>query len=141
MISSTFYLSPKLQKTLWDHEKMHFQITISKAFYNRLIDCMVFNNIFISISVILRQPVCTPVHALNHYFLSKLLAAFSHSHCRNNGQTRMNPVAMTIINSRTHYWPSRYRTSNLLFSCPVGYRLNYGGSAFYKRVLKKFYSR
>ena len=38
----------------------------------------------------------------------------------------MNPVAMTIINPRKEYWPCRDRTSDLVFSSPQRYRLNYG---------------
>ena len=53
---------------------------------------LVFNAIFNSISVISRRPVHLSVlswSSLNstpHNILSKLLVAFPHNHCRNNGQ-------------------------------------------------------
>ena len=35
-------------------------------------------------------------------------------------------VALTIINIRKEYWPRRDRTSDLLVSSPVRYRLSFG---------------
>ena len=41
-----------------------------------------------------------------------------------SGERGINLVAMTVINSRKEYWPSR--GSSLLFSSPQRYRLSYG---------------
>ena len=44
-----------------------------------------------------------------HNILSKPLAAFPHTHCRNDGkrwERGISPVAMTIINPRKESWPS-----------------------------------
>ena len=57
-----------------------------------LINCMVFNAVFNSTSVLLRRPVHLSmlpgilVTSTPHNTLSKPLAAFQHNHCRNNGQ-------------------------------------------------------
>ena len=57
-----------------------------------LIDCMVFNTVYNSISVILQRPVHLSIFSwvvltiTPHNVLSKALAAFPHNHCRNNGQ-------------------------------------------------------
>ena len=51
------------------------------------IDCIVFNVIYNSISVISRQPVHLSMLSWNsHNILSKPLTAFPHNHCRNNEQ-------------------------------------------------------
>ena len=59
--------------------------------FGKLIDCMVFNAVFNSISVI-----------------SKPLAAFPHNHFWNNGHGKRGEEScpMTIINPQKEYWPS-----------------------------------
>ena len=42
-----------------------------------------------------------------------LLAAFLHNQCRNNGQP--GEIAITVIDPRKEYWPSR--GSNQMYSC------------------------
>ena len=46
----------------------------------------------------------------------------------------MNPAAMTIINPRKKYWPSRDRTSDLLFSSLQHYRLRFGARQWSTRI-------
>ena len=49
------------------------------------------------------------VTSTQHNILSKPLATFPHNNVRttDSGERGMNPVAMTIINPRKEYWPSR----------------------------------
>ena len=76
-------------------------------------DCMVFNAVFYSISVIPRRPVNLSMLSwsfFNQYnILSKPPAVFPYKHCQttDSGERGMNPVAMTIINPRKEYWPSQ----------------------------------
>ena len=79
---------------------------------------MVFNAIFNSISVILRH-------------LSMLSWSFFNQHITivetmDNGERGMNPVAMTIINPRKEYWPSRRSNQQPPFLSLQRYRLSYG---------------
>ena len=82
-----------------------------KAQEIKLIDCMVLNAVFNSISVISRLPVhlcmlsCSSFNQYSANILSKPLAAFTHNHCQNNdsGESGMNPVAISIINPWKEY--------------------------------------
>ena len=49
-----------------------------------------------------------PIHAfLLLTILFPIHSFFPHKHGRNNGQREgMNPVAMTVINTRKEHWPS-----------------------------------
>ena len=74
-------------------EQMEFHCTLSKHLtFGRLIDCMVCNAVFNSISVISRRPMhlsmlpVVPSISTPHNILSMPLADFPHSHCRNNDQ-------------------------------------------------------
>ena len=52
---------------------------------NRLIDCILFNAVFNSISVISKWPVhLSMLSWTRHNILFKQLAAFPYNHCRNN---------------------------------------------------------
>ena len=65
-----------------------------------LIDCMVFNAIFNSISVISRWPV-----HLSMLFWSSFIQ-YSIFFSTDSGERGMDPVAMTIIDIWKEYWPS-----------------------------------
>ena len=61
-----------------------------------------------------------------HNILSKPLAAFPHSHCPDNGEREMNPVAMIIISPGKEYnGLAGDGTSDLQFSSPQRYPLRY----------------
>ena len=78
-----------------------------------LIDWMVLNAVFYSISVISRRPVHLSMLSWSfltstpHTIFSKSLAAFPHVGTTDSGARGMNPVAMTIINPRKEYWSSK----------------------------------
>ena len=74
-----------------------------------VIECMVFNAVFNSISVLSRRPVhlsmlsCSSLTSTLHNILSNIVI----SKTMDISERRMNPAAMTIINPRKEYWPSR----------------------------------
>ena len=76
-----------------------------------VVDCMLFNAFFNLFSVILQPPVHlsmltpSPFYSSLQNILSKPLAAFQPSHCRNNGQ-HCDRVTMIIIDSPKEYCPS-----------------------------------
>ena len=87
---------------------LHFPQCLQKIFTAY---AYAYNKCLVGISVISRRSVhlsmLSPWSSFNQCFaLSKPLAAFPNNHCRNNGQRERN-VAMTIINPRKEYWPSR----------------------------------
>ena len=75
-------------------------------------DYMVFNAVFNSISV---TYLCFP--GVSFFFKPVLRKSFFPSHrllshktnveTMDSGETRMNPVTITIINPRKEYWPGR----------------------------------
>ena len=89
-----------------------FPIGFSK---DGLIDCMVFNTVYNSISVILQRPVHLSILSwvvltiTPHNVLSKALAAFPHNHCRNNGQQweRNELCRNDCHQSSERIWPCR----------------------------------
>ena len=84
-----------------------------------LIDCMVLNAVFNSISVISRRPVhlsiLSGIFFFFFYLLLRTIFCPSHwllSHITNvetidSGERGMNPVAVAIVNPRKECWPSR----------------------------------
>ena len=79
-------------------------------------DCMVFNAVFNSISVISRQPVHISMLSRSSFNQHSAQYCFQATGCffqitivetMDSGERGMNPVAMTIINPRKEYWPSR----------------------------------
>ena len=88
----------KISQWLWEEQLCQYWCEKAKnhldAELTAMIDCMVFNDVFNSISVISRQPVHLSMLSLSYlnqysaHIPSKPLAAFPHNHCRNNGQRR-----------------------------------------------------
>ena len=82
-----------------------------------LVCCMEFNAVFISISVISRWPVHLFMLSWSFFLTRALRTIFFPSHWLLSHQIIVettdsiergkNPVAMTIINPRKEYWPSR----------------------------------
>ena len=80
-----------------------------------MIDCIVFNDVFDKISVISRRPAHLSMLSwisFNQYSAQCSLQASKLSHITivettDSAERGMNPVAMTIINPRREYWPSR----------------------------------
>ena len=78
------------------YPRLNFTIQIHVYETLLMIHCMVNNPVFNSISIIWQRPVHLSTFSLSfilsdtpHYiFFSKPLAAFPHSHCRNNGQQK-----------------------------------------------------
>ena len=77
---------------------------------------MVFNAVFISISVISWRQVDLSMLSMNSFnqysaqYSFEVTDCFSHItivETTDSGEGGMNPVAMTIINPRIEYWPSR----------------------------------
>ena len=75
---------------------------------------MVFNAVFNSISAISQRPVHVSMlswNSFNQYSAQYSFWLLSHitvlETTMDSGERGMNPVAMTIINHRKEYWPSR----------------------------------
>ena len=93
---------------------MPYILVLNFIIWQRLIDFILFNTVFNTFSFILWQSVHLSMLSLSsliitpHNVLAKPLAAFPHSHCRNNSSERgMNSVTVTIISPRKEYWRSR----------------------------------
>ena len=81
----------------------------------RMIDCMVLNTVFNSISVISRQPVHIFMLSWSSFKHSVLCTIFLPSHSllshittvetMDSGERGINPVAMTFISPWRKYWP------------------------------------
>ena len=70
-----------------------------------IVDCMVSNTAFNSISVISWRPVL--LTSTVHNILSKSLAVFPHNHCRNNGQQWERNESCGNDNPWKEYWLSQ----------------------------------
>ena len=73
--------------------------------FKQLIDCVVFNAIFNGISVISQRPVHLSMLSWSSFLISTPTIFFLET--TDSCQRGMNHVAMTIINPRREYWPSR----------------------------------
>ena len=111
--------------------------------FDWLIDCIVFNAVFNSISVIYRSGQGTypcfpgvPSTSILHNILTKSLAAFPRNHSRNNRQRwERNESCRSDYHQSLQWWilvniknigRAGDRTSDLLFSSLQPYRLSYG---------------
>ena len=111
-------------------------LSFLKMFLGWLIDCMMFNAFFSCIFKLYLGSQCN-YHCFPgvftsspHSILSKPLAAFPHNHCRINGQWGERGINPVRINPQKYYFGrAEGRTSDLMFSSFVRYRLRYWGSA------------
>ena len=116
----------------WNCWRLQKHMVISHPFPKQwLIDCMVFNAVFNSISSISRRPVYLSMlswSSFNHYSAQYsfpsclLLPHITIIETTDSSERGMNPVAMTIINPLKDYWPGRgSNQSNISFFHSVFY--------------------